>query len=267
MGNDTLSGSFANKAALAALSQEEFDRLSIGTPMRRIGYHGLRRNACLSLGSTRALQAEPLLEKLTTDPEPQVRDAARWALSRLLGLAPAELVFLKGSTGRPHLDPSQASGLDFSLSHSGCGALLGVSAAPPIGVDIEQIGRRLADPLAVAGQYFAAEECQALQACPPDRRRALFLSYWTLKEASVKARGEGIAGNLERTRFAVDAAGGVRGTSAATEAHRFALFRPDVDFLAAVALGAGERPDRLEHFLCVPGDPPVRAHWPGGLPS
>lgn len=191
----------------------------------------------------------------------------RWALSRLLGLAPAELVFLKGSTGRPHLDPSQASGLDFSLSHSGCGALLGVSAAPPIGVDIEQIGRRLADPLAVAGQYFAAEECQALQACPPDRRRALFLSYWTLKEASVKARGEGIAGNLERTRFAVDAAGGVRGTSAATEAHRFALFRPDVDFLAAVALGAGERPDRLEHFLCVPGDPPVRAHWPGGLPS
>lgn len=74
---------FMGAAALAALSQEEFDRLSIGTPMRRIGYHGLRRNACLSLGSTRALQAEPLLEKLTTDPEPQVRDAARWALSRL----------------------------------------------------------------------------------------------------------------------------------------------------------------------------------------
>jgi epoxyqueuosine reductase QueG len=51
--------------------------------MRRIGYHGLRRNACLSLGSTRALHARELLERLANDPERLVRDAAAWALGRL----------------------------------------------------------------------------------------------------------------------------------------------------------------------------------------
>jgi epoxyqueuosine reductase len=74
---------FMDAASIAALSQQEYDQLSAGTPMRRIGYHGLRRNACLSLGSTRALQAKPVLEKLATDPAPQVRAAALWALSRL----------------------------------------------------------------------------------------------------------------------------------------------------------------------------------------
>lgn len=70
-------------AAIAALSEEEYDRLSAGTPMRRIGYHGLRRNACLSLGSTRAKTAKPLLERLAVDPNQLVREAATWALGRL----------------------------------------------------------------------------------------------------------------------------------------------------------------------------------------
>lgn len=70
-------------AAIAALSEEEYDRLSSGTPMRRIRYDGLRRNACLSLGSTRAQHAKPLLERLATDPSELVRAAAVWALGRL----------------------------------------------------------------------------------------------------------------------------------------------------------------------------------------
>jgi epoxyqueuosine reductase len=70
-------------AAIAALSKEEYDQLSSGTPMRRIGYHGLRRNACLSLGSTRAEHARALLERLADDPNELVREAARWALGRL----------------------------------------------------------------------------------------------------------------------------------------------------------------------------------------
>lgn len=70
-------------AEIAALSEADYDRLSSGTPMRRIGYHGLRRNACLSLGSTRTTSARPLLEKLAEDENPLVRNAARWALGRL----------------------------------------------------------------------------------------------------------------------------------------------------------------------------------------
>ena len=70
-------------AEIAALSQAEFDTLAVGTPMRRIGYHGLRRNACLSLGATRARNSEALLQGLATDPSPLVRQAATWALGRV----------------------------------------------------------------------------------------------------------------------------------------------------------------------------------------
>ena len=70
-------------AAIAALSEEEFDRLASGTPMRRIGYHGLRRNACLALGATSEPGAAKLLERLADDPNHLVAETARWALQRL----------------------------------------------------------------------------------------------------------------------------------------------------------------------------------------
>jgi epoxyqueuosine reductase len=72
-------------ASIAALSEEDFAQLASGTPMRRIGYHGLRRNACLSLGSSRDQRARQLLERLVSDPNTLVRDAAAWALQQLSG--------------------------------------------------------------------------------------------------------------------------------------------------------------------------------------
>jgi epoxyqueuosine reductase QueG len=56
--------------------------------MRRIGYHGLRRNACLALAATGAQDQRELLERLTDDPNPKVAEAASWALGRLAKLAP-----------------------------------------------------------------------------------------------------------------------------------------------------------------------------------
>jgi epoxyqueuosine reductase len=65
---------------IAALSPEEFERLSAGSALARAKYDGLRRNAILSLGPARAHKARALLERLCQDPSPIVRDAARWAL-------------------------------------------------------------------------------------------------------------------------------------------------------------------------------------------
>lgn len=72
-------------AQIANLSEAEFDTLATGTPMRRIGYHGLRRNACFSLGATRELGAMELLGRLTKDASPLVSEAARWALRTIRG--------------------------------------------------------------------------------------------------------------------------------------------------------------------------------------
>jgi epoxyqueuosine reductase len=68
---------------LAALTADEFERLSSGMALARAGYDGLRRNAVLALGASRKRQARPLLERLSEDPSELVAEAARWALARL----------------------------------------------------------------------------------------------------------------------------------------------------------------------------------------
>jgi epoxyqueuosine reductase len=68
---------------IAALSQEDFDRLSSGMALARAQYDGLRRNAVLALGAGRRPAARPLLERLSRDASPLVREAARWSLGRL----------------------------------------------------------------------------------------------------------------------------------------------------------------------------------------
>lgn len=69
--------------ALAALSPDTYRALVPGTALARAGYHGLRRNAAYALGAARDAEARPILEALSSDPNPGVSEAARWALGRL----------------------------------------------------------------------------------------------------------------------------------------------------------------------------------------
>ncbi len=68
---------------LANLSEAEFAALAPGTPLPRIGFHGLRRNALFALGASRRQEARATIERLLLDPEPSVAEAAQWALGRL----------------------------------------------------------------------------------------------------------------------------------------------------------------------------------------
>ncbi len=68
---------------LAAMTPEEYAQLIPGTPLARAKYDGLRRNAAYALGAVRDGGARELLERLLQDEAPRVREAARWALSRL----------------------------------------------------------------------------------------------------------------------------------------------------------------------------------------
>jgi len=70
-------------ADLAALSAEDFQRLSAGTALARAKYDGLRRNALLALGAAREAAARPVVRRLTEDASAIVREAARWALARI----------------------------------------------------------------------------------------------------------------------------------------------------------------------------------------
>jgi epoxyqueuosine reductase len=72
-------------AQMAALTEEDYRRLSAGMAVVRAQYDGFRRNAILTLGAQRAHESRPLLERLCHDGSEIVAGAARWALERLDG--------------------------------------------------------------------------------------------------------------------------------------------------------------------------------------
>jgi 4'-phosphopantetheinyl transferase len=87
--------------------------------------------------------------------------------------------------------------LHFNLAHSGELALLALTRAGEVGVDVERI-RPMPDALELAARFFSPREVAALQTVPPDDANAAFFRLWTRKEAWLKATGEGIAESLAR---------------------------------------------------------------------
>jgi len=70
---------------LLGLTEEEFRQRFRGTALTRAKRRGLLRNAALVLGNRGDPAALPALRRALDDPEPLVREAARWALERITG--------------------------------------------------------------------------------------------------------------------------------------------------------------------------------------
>jgi epoxyqueuosine reductase len=68
---------------LLSLSVEAFRQRFRGTALMRAKRGGLLRTAALLLGAQRDRAALPALERAADDPEPLVREAARWAIDRI----------------------------------------------------------------------------------------------------------------------------------------------------------------------------------------
>ena len=148
-----------------------------------------------------------------TDPAPftagQLRMARRFYLRLLLGAylgIPGKAVRInRHLRGKPALDPSvHDDPLHFSMAKSEDRLLIGIAGSHQLGVDLEPMGRRAANPLGVARRYFSAQESAALEALDPDRLHPAFLRAWACKEAVVKASGEGIANQLCRFTIETD---------------------------------------------------------------
>lgn len=128
------------------------------------------------------------------------RSALRAILARYLDQPPAALDFSYGEHGRPSLSPNPAR-LDFNLSHCRGTALLGLSSANRIGVDIEQLRPRR-NLLAIAKKQFRAQQYQQLSALNEMQRIQRFFEIWTRMEAQLKAHGGSVFGN--RSSFAAE---------------------------------------------------------------
>jgi 4'-phosphopantetheinyl transferase len=130
------------------------------------------------------------------------RATLRSVLAAYLDQSPADIAIIAEAQGKPVL-AQVGSNLTFNLSHSGSWLLIGVARGRRIGVDI-QIERPGTRCLELARRFFADDEAEMLARVDPDRQTRLFFALWTLKEAYLKATGEGIAGGLNRVRVAMN---------------------------------------------------------------
>jgi len=124
----------------------------------------------------------------------------RNALSQYLPIKPSEWEFHSSLFGKPQVNgPPDGRGLRFNLSHSRGMVACGVTMGGEVGVDVETIRPR--DFLNLASRFFAPEEVTQLECFPKDQGNRAFFRFWTLKEAYVKARGQGLSLDLSRFAF------------------------------------------------------------------
>jgi 4'-phosphopantetheinyl transferase len=91
-------------------------------------------------------------------------------------------------------EPLRVTGgaLHVSVAHAGDWVAVALCAHAPVGVDVEPVAQAL-EVDALAGQVLAPSEREAFAAVAagPERHRAL-LTWWTRKEAVLKATGDGL---------------------------------------------------------------------------
>ena len=130
------------------------------------------------------------------------RAALRIMLARYTGTAPAALQFRYGAQGRPELAGApDTPAVSFNLSDSKHVALYAFTRSRAVGVDIEYL-RPLTDLDRVAARILTPREYARLAALPAGSRRAAFFAAWSLKEAYLKAVGQGLIG-LPRVEVAI----------------------------------------------------------------
>ncbi len=134
------------------------------------------------------------------------RALARAVLSQYADVPPECWVFTQNEYGRPEVAGPVVPEVKFNLTHTDGLVACAVGKAEQIGIDAENLDRRLAqgELLELAERYFAPSECAALRKLPAEKRRERFFAYWTLKESYIKARGRGISLPLGKFAFDLD---------------------------------------------------------------
>ena len=192
--------------------------------------------------------------------------AAHWLLRNALasvgGLLPSDWRFIAGKHGKPGIDPALAHpDLQFNLSHTRGFVGCAVSFGDMIGIDVEVLSRKTAD-LDVAEQFFSPPEVAILRGTMQEQQSDTFLRFWTLKEAFIKATGEGLSRALESFSFALDPISIRFEPEDAGEARRWKFIqqRPTPRHLLALAIRQSlSRPLKLSVCPVQPdGEQPVK---------
>jgi 4'-phosphopantetheinyl transferase len=171
------------------------------------------------------------------------RAMAKSMVGRSLGVGPAAWEWHEGPHGRPEVRDPMCP-IRFSVAHSAGLVVCAVAHSRDVGVDVEDLQRRPPDPLVVT-RYCSPREAAEIHGASTEWP-ARFLSYWTLKEAYLKARGLGISVTLSDIEFTLNGAEpriAFHGSLSGTDNHwRFHLERIGDRYLMALAASAGGLP-------------------------
>jgi 4'-phosphopantetheinyl transferase len=128
---------------------------------------------------------------------------ARAVLSQATGHPTAFWRYAAAPFGKPALHPGCAvGGLRFNISHTRGMVACAVTLGDELGVDVEAADRRT--DFRIADRFFAPEEARLVAAAALEQRARLFFRFWTLKEAFIKATGEGLRRPLDSFSFTLD---------------------------------------------------------------
>jgi 4'-phosphopantetheinyl transferase len=117
----------------------------------------------------------------------------RTILGHHIGADPASLVFENVDHAKPRL--AHHSQVSFNLAHSHERALLALSEGPELGVDLEH--RRPLEHADIAQRYFHPNEAHEVTHAHGETAAHIFFKIWAMKEAVIKATGEGLATPLD----------------------------------------------------------------------
>jgi 4'-phosphopantetheinyl transferase len=196
-------------------------------PFEGLADKGLRRFCTALLSPDEAERAGRFALPRPQDQYIAARALVRLILARRCTVAPEALVFAANEFGRPHISaPAQARGIHFSLSHTDGLLALAVSTSYAVGLDVEDT-QRLSDFTGIARNYFSPTEWQAIEPLQGEAQRERFFLIWTLKEAYMKALGQGLSAGLEAFSISVtpESASLLGGPAGAPAAHTWQFFR------------------------------------------
>lgn len=175
----------------------------------------------------------------------------RSTLSSLAPVPPQEWVFAAAGAGKPEIvSPELSQRLRFSLTHTSGLVACAISSVDEVGVDAERMDATLVPP-EVSERFLSGVEQSDVATLPAPHRVTRLFELWALKEAYLKARGDGLSrspgdltfgfGPSQPARLVSDA--GVDDDPAAWRCH---VERIGSDHVLAVAVRAGAgRPVRF----------------------
>lgn len=231
--------------AVSLLSQDERERLAryrFETHRRRFA---VRRAALRTiLGDLLEVDPRAVAFRYTQHGKPEVQSLGlRRPEPRSLELESPELQSPElrfPDLQSPEAEPTEQEGprLRFNLSDSEDFAIVGVTWDAAIGVDVERI-KPVAERDAIARRHFSAREYEAYARVPGEDRDRAFYNCWTRKEAWLKARGEGLIGDLQAFSVSLGPAARlleVAGEEAAPKRWRLHSHWLEGGYVAAVAV-------------------------------